>query len=219
MMLRRLHLSSACLSATTFSRPVRPTSHIVRLSSTRPYSAEAKPNDSQPADSSLEKELGTLKEQIAEKDKKLHELQDLYRRSLADMENVRQRTKKEVENTASFAITKFAKDLLETADVLELALKSVPTAERDGSNQHLKDLFAGVSMTRDNLLKTFKRFGIEPYNPVGEKFDPNLHQALFQAPIPGKEPGTVFDCTKIGFMIGGRVLRPAQVGVVTDTSS
>jgi molecular chaperone GrpE len=134
------------------------------------------------------------------------------------MENMRVRTRKEVENATSYSITKFAKDLLETSDVLDLALKSVPESEREGSNKHLKDLFSGVSMTRDNLLKTFKRFGIEAFNPVGETFDPNLHQALFQAPIPGKEAGTVFECTKVGFMINGRVLRPAQVGVVSESS-
>ncbi|KAJ3411960.1 Mitochondrial matrix cochaperone [Chytridiales sp. JEL 0842] len=182
------------------------------------YTAEAAPKAEQNDQSETQKadEKDAL---IAEKDKQIHELQDSYRRCLADMENMRTRTRKEVENASAYSITKFAKDLLETTDVLDMALKSVPESERNGSNKHLKDLFSGVSMTRDNLLKTFKRFGIEPYNPVGEVFDPNLHQALFKAPIPGKEPGTVSECVKIGFMIGGRVLRPAQVGVVTGGDS
>lgn len=147
-------------------------------------------------------------------------MQDSYRRALADAENVRQRARKEVQETKEYAITKFAKDLLSVADVLELALKAVPEAERgeNAPNQHLKDLYTGVSMTRTNLVATFKRFGIECYEPLGETFDPNLHEALFQAPIPGKEPGTIFDVAKSGYKLGSRVLRPAQVGVVQDSS-
>ncbi|TPX71259.1 hypothetical protein CcCBS67573_g06282 [Chytriomyces confervae] len=157
---------------------------------------------------------------IAEKDKQISDLQDLYRRSLADMENIRQRTKKEVENASSFAITKFAKDLLDTADVLEIALKNVPQAERTSdANKSLKDFYSGVSMTHDNLIKTFKRAGVEPYGEtLGVKFDHNLHEAVFQAPVPGKEPGSVLEVLKPGYMIKGRVLRNAQVGVVTESS-
>ncbi|KAJ3021862.1 UNVERIFIED_CONTAM: Mitochondrial matrix cochaperone [Siphonaria sp. JEL0065] len=158
---------------------------------------------------------------LAEKDRQISDLQDLYRRSLADMENVRQRTKKEVENASSFAVTKFAKDLLDTADVLEIALKSVPEAERaNDANKVMKDFYSGVSMTHTNLLKTFKRVGVEPFeNTLGAKFDHNLHEAIFQAPVPGKQPGTVLEVLKSGYMIKGRVLRSAQVGVVTDSSS
>jgi len=135
------------------------------------------------------------------------------------MENLRQRTAKEVANTKDYAIQKFAKDLLDTADILAMAIKNVPADElsENSNNIHLKSLHTGVSMTRDELLKTLKRYGIEPYDPLNEKFDPNLHQANFQVPIPGKEPGTVFDVQKMGFMIKGRVLRPAQVGVVQST--
>ncbi|KAJ3230078.1 Mitochondrial matrix cochaperone [Chytriomyces hyalinus] len=157
---------------------------------------------------------------IAEKDKQIADLQDLYRRALADMENIRQRTKKEVENASSFAITKFAKDLLDTADVLEIALKNVPEAERSNdANKSLKDFYSGVSMTHDNLMKTFKRAGVEPYgDTLGAKFDHNLHEAVFQAPVPGKEPGSVLEVLKPGYMIKGRVLRNAQVGVVSESS-
>ncbi|KAJ3014560.1 UNVERIFIED_CONTAM: Mitochondrial matrix cochaperone [Siphonaria sp. JEL0065] len=186
----------------------------------RRYSSETadkKPEQSQPQDKPDDKLVAAL----AEKDKQISDLQDLYRRSLADMENIRQRTKKEVENASSFAVTKFAKDLLDTADVLEIALKSVPEAERtNDSNKVLKDFYSGVSMTHTNLLKTFKRVGVEPFeNTLGAKFDHNLHEAIFQAPVPGKEPGTVLEVLKSGYMIKGRVLRSAQVGVVTDSSN
>ncbi|KAJ3042279.1 GrpE protein 1, mitochondrial [Rhizophlyctis rosea] len=152
---------------------------------------------------------------LAEKEKQITELKDLYRRSLAEAENVRQRAKREVEQTAQYAVQRFAKDLLESADVLQIALNAVPEAERSSaSNKTLTNLYEGVSMTRTNLLRTFKRFGIEPYEPVGEKFDPNLHEALFYQPAEGKEPGTISAVVKIGYKLQDRVLRPAQVGVV-----
>ncbi len=120
-----------------------------------------------------------------------------------------------MEQTSQFAIQKFAKDLLDTADVLQMALDAVPKDEIEKS-KIVKDLFTGVSLTKSELLKSFKRFGIESFDPTGEKFDPNMHQALFQAPVAGKEAGTVFQTTKVGYKIHERVLRPAQVGVVRE---
>ncbi|TPX71706.1 hypothetical protein SpCBS45565_g00771 [Spizellomyces sp. 'palustris'] len=208
--------------------PVGRTSSIL-LSNRRQYSTEDQKATNGEQASAKQGEQPAQEEQapeadtavvLAEKDKQIAALQDMYRRALADAENVRQRARKEVAETKEFAINKFAKDLLSTADVLELALKAVPETERgeNASNQHLKDLYTGVAMTRSNLMTTFKRFGIEPFEPLGETFDPNLHEALFQAPIPGKEPGTVFDVAKTGYKLGSRILRPAQVGVVQDTS-
>ncbi|KAF9950457.1 Mitochondrial matrix cochaperone [Mortierella alpina] len=160
-----------------------------------------------------------LEEALAAKDKQLIDCKDRLLRTLADMENLRSRTAKEVANSKDYSIQKFAKDLLDTADILTLAIKNVPQEEiaESSANTHLKNLHTGVSMTRDELLKTLKRYGVESFDPMNEKFDPNLHQANFQVPMPGKEPGTVFDVQKIGFMIKGRVLRPAQVGVVQST--
>ncbi|KAI8816754.1 GrpE nucleotide exchange factor, partial [Fimicolochytrium jonesii] len=154
-----------------------------------------------------------LKAALAEKEKQIAGLQDVYRCALADAENVRQRTRKEVADTKEYAITKFAKDLLSVADVLDLALKAVPQEQLE-ENAALKNLYTGVDMTRSNLQATFKRFSIEVFNPQGEVFDPNFHEALFQAPIPDKEPNTVFEVAKIGYKLGNRCLRPAQVGVV-----
>ena len=143
---------------------------------------------------------------------------------------------REKEQTKDFAITKFAGDLLETVDVLAMALKSVPqsalpsSSPSDASSSSstssektpeavLNDLHTGVEMTHRLLLQTLFKYGVKPFDPTGDKFDPNRHEALYQAPIPGKEPGTVLDCQKIGYTIKDRVLRAAQVGVVQDTSS
>lgn len=81
----------------------------------------------------------------------------------------------------------------------------------------LTNLYTGVSMTESELIKALKRHGVERENPEGEAFDPNRHQALFQAPMPDKEAGTIFAVQKMGYTLKGRVLRPAQVGVVADS--
>lgn len=163
---------------------------------------------------------------LAEKEKKLAEIQDAYLRCLADQENLRVRTRKEITQTQEFAIQKFAKDLLDTVDILGMALNSVPEnlRSKEEAAKHdlekvadqLSNLYTGVSMTETELLKILKRHGVERYSPEGEVFDPNLHQALFQAPMPDKEAGTVFSVQKAGFMLKDRVLRPAQVGVVAE---
>ena len=157
----------------------------------------------------------------------------------ADYLNLQRNAAREKEQARDFAISKFAKDLLETVDVLSMALKSVPqeivnpsqessnatssssssSSEQKSPEAYLKELYEGVESTQRLLLNTLFKHHVKPYDPVGEKFDPNLHEALFQVPMPGKEPGTVFVTQKIGFMIKDRVLRAAQVGVVQDTQS
>ncbi len=137
------------------------------------------------------------------------------------MENLRERTRREIEHTAQFAIQKFAKDLLNTVDILNLALASVPTEVRNDTqnNPHLVNLYTGVSLTESELVKTLKRHGVEQINPLGEKFDPNVHEAVYQANVPDKEPGIICDVQKVGYTLFGRVIRPSQVGVVKDTEA
>lgn len=147
--------------------------------------------------------------------------QDHYRRALADAENVRQRTKREIDETAAYSISKFAKDLLDTSDFLSMALASVSKDTlADPANKALADLHQGVTLTRNELHKTFKKYGITEYSPLGESFDPNLHNALYQSPQAGKftTPGSICSVQKTGFKIQDRVLRAAQVGVVQDSS-
>lgn len=132
------------------------------------------------------------------------------------MENLRNRTLKEVENAKIFSVQKFAKDLLTTSDTLAICLKATPSSLLD-TNSALKNLYDGVIMTQKTLDACFKRFGMSQYDPIGEKFDPNLHEALFKVKIDGKKSGTVFQTSQTGYMIHGRVIRPAQVGVVADS--
>lgn len=100
-----------------------------------------------------------------------------------------------------------------------MALRSVPEDARKDTkaNPRLVELYTGVDMTLRQLTQTLERHGVKQYDPTGEKFDPNVHEALYSAPAPpGKEPGTVIDCQKIGYTLKGRTLRAAQVGVAAD---
>eukprot|EP00794_Sanderia_malayensis_P015662 gene15662-17242_t len=161
----------------------------------------------------LEQLLSEKENLINEKNTALDELKDKYMRALAENENMLARNKKLVEDTRHFAIQSFSKDLLEVADVLEKAMESVPKQEL-GKNAHLQNLFEGLAMTDNQLQKVFKSHGLEKINPIGEKFDPNFHAAMFMQSAHDKEPGTVSIVNKIGYKLKGRPLRAALVGVV-----
>lgn len=126
---------------------------------------------------------------------------------------------KQVEDTKMFGIQGFCKDLLEVADILDQATGTVPAEEME-KNQHLKSLFEGMAMTNTQLLKVFSKHGLTKVAPeIGEKFDPNFHEALFQVPAPeGKEDGTVAILEKSGYKLHNRTLRPALVGVFSGSS-
>ncbi|KAH9911063.1 GrpE nucleotide exchange factor, partial [Fomitopsis serialis] len=178
-------------------------------------------------------------EKLKKKEAEVVDLTSRLRYLQADFLNLQRNAARDKEQTKDFAISRFASDLLETVDVLALALKSVPqsalsspSSTGDASSQpstpaapadkpaeaHLNELYTGVEMTHRLLLQTLFKYSVKPFDPTGDKFDPNRHEALYQAPIPDKEPGTVFDCQKIGYTIKDRVLRAAQVGVVQDRS-
>ncbi|XP_068083710.1 grpE protein homolog 1, mitochondrial isoform X2 [Anabrus simplex] len=138
---------------------------------------------------------------------------DKYKRALAEGENMRRRLTKQIEDAKLFGIQGFCKDLLEVADILAKATESVPKEEIQDSNPHLKNLYEGLIMTEAQLKKVFQRHGLVPVNPIDEKFNPNLHEALFQQEVEGKEPGTVVVVSKVGYKLHERVIRPALVGV------
>jgi len=162
--------------------------------------------------------------QLQEKDARIKDLTDDLLYCKAELQNVQRRTAEEKKTMGDHAISRLAKDLTESVDVLDLALRSVPEplrttkSEDNEASRALVELYDGVSLTRKSILDMLRTHGIEAFDPLGEKFDPLLHEALYQAPVPGKEPGSVLDCSKIGYMIKGRLLRAAQVGVVQDTA-
>ncbi|CAO2210684.1 unnamed protein product [Urochloa humidicola] len=160
-------------------------------------------------------------ESLKLKDKEVKDMKDKVLRSYAEMENVLARTKRESENTKKYAIQNFSKTLLDVADNLSRASSVVKESfsKIDTSNNSdeavplLKTLLEGVEMTEKQLGEVFKKFGVEKFDPLNEKFDPNRHYALFQIPDPSKPSGTVAAVVKVGYMLHDRVLRPAEVGV------
>lgn len=144
--------------------------------------------------------------------------QDKYKRSLADNENIRTRMRKEIADAKQYGIQGFVKDLVEVADVLGRATESVPKSALEEGNPHLKSLFEGLQMTNAQLLSVLKRHGVAQINPIGEKFNPNLHEALFEQVDEAKEAGTVGTVTQVGYSLHDRVVRPAKVGVVKAKS-
>ncbi|XP_044761005.1 grpE protein homolog, mitochondrial [Coccinella septempunctata] len=154
-----------------------------------------------------------LNKKVLDLTEKNNDLMDKYKRALADGENMRQRLTKQIADAKIFGIQSFCKDLLDVADVLAKATETVPKNELNEKNPHLKSLYEGLVMTEAQMKTVFKRYGLEPVNPVNEKFDPNYHEALFQQEVEGKEPGTVVVVSKIGYKLHDRVLRPALVGV------
>lgn len=149
---------------------------------------------------------------------KVKEIDDKFKRALAEAENSRIRMRKQVEDAKIFGIQNFCKDLLDVADVLEKAVETVPK-DQLATNEPLNSLYTGVQMTEKELQSVFRRHGLLRMNPVGEKFNPNEHHALFESVIEGKEPGTVAVVTKIGYKLHDRTIRPAMVGVVKAAAS
>lgn len=157
----------------------------------------------------------SAEERIAKLEAELKEAKEARLRALAEVENMRRITARDVEQARTFGIQKFAKSLLDVADNLERALESIPASERekDDANNLFSVLLTGISAVDVNLKKLFREYGIVPFGAVGEKFDPTRHEAMFQMPAPaGVDPNCIGQVLKIGYMFKDRVLRPAQVG-------
>lgn len=146
---------------------------------------------------------------VAERD----ELKDRVLRTLAEMENLRRRTEREVADARTYAVTNFARDMLNAADNIRRALESVPEAERTAATGAFKALIDGIELTERDLAKTLERHGVKAIEPKGQRFDPNRHQAMFEVPDTEVPSGTVVQVMQSGYVIGDRTLRPALVGV------
>ncbi|KAL2166492.1 hypothetical protein VTG60DRAFT_2701 [Thermothelomyces hinnuleus] len=162
-----------------------------------------------------------LKKQLEAKDAEIRDLKDRYLRSVADFRNLQDRTQRDMKAARDFAIQNFARDLVETVDNFERALGVVPEEKLKPENktehtQDLVSLYDGLKMTETVLLQTLKKHGLERFEPEGEVFNPNEHEATFMTPMPDKEHNTVFHVQQKGFKLNGRILRPAKVGVVKN---
>ena len=141
------------------------------------------------------------------------ELKDRVLRALADVENMRRRSEREAADARTYAVTAFERDLLTVADNFARALESLPEETRVAADGPIKAFIEGVELTGRELQAALGRHGVKKLEPRGEKFDPNFHQAMFEAPDEAVPAGTVTEVVQSGWKIGDRVLRPALVGV------
>jgi molecular chaperone GrpE len=150
---------------------------------------------------------------VAEAKREAAEFKDKLLRTLAEMENLRKRTEREVFDARLYGIAGFARDVLAVADNMHRALDAIGPELRESHDAKVKALIEGVELTERDLLKTLEKNGVKKFSPQGEKFDPNLHQAMYEVPTSDLPPGLVAEVIQAGYMIGERVLRPAMVAV------
>ncbi|MCJ1338597.1 Mitochondrial matrix cochaperone [Bachmanniomyces sp. S44760] len=235
------------IRAIPFFRPPPSTS---RCYSTQPNGTDdvkSEVETSTVEESKNDSEANPAQKELEAKNKEIVDLKDKYLRSVAEFRNLQERTKREVQSARDFAITKFAKDLIDSVDNLDRALSTVPESKLVPSSSssmssssssdaaananadadaieaaHDKDLvnlYQGLKMTERLLMQTLSKHGLERFDPAekGDMFDPNLHEATFQTRVEGKEDGTTFLTQQKGFLLNGRVVRAAKVGVVKNT--
>ena len=176
--------------------------HMVDEGGPAPADAPAAPPPPEPTPAEL----------LAAKDAELAALKDQLLRALAEMENVRRRVEREREDTAKYAITNFAREVVTATDNLRRTLDGAKSPHADDAAA-LAALLAGVEVTEREFLATLEKHGIRRITPLGERFDANFHQAMFEIPDTGKEPGTIVQVVQYGYRIADRLLRPALVGV------
>lgn len=174
--------------------------------------AAAEPANPEPATPEPAAATETVEDEIARLRAEAEKSRDQMLRALADAENTRRRADKAQKDTAKFAIADFARDLLAAADNLRRALDAVPEDGVSGEAV-LKTLTEGVAATEQQMLQCFEKFGVTRIEALNQRFDPNLHQAMFEVPDSGQAAGMVVQVVQEGYRIHDRLLRPSLVGV------
>jgi molecular chaperone GrpE len=151
---------------------------------------------------------------VAAAQREAAEYKDKVLRTLAEMENLRRRTEREVNDARLYGVAGFARDVLAVADNMHRALETIGPELREQADAKIKALIEGVELTERELLKVLEKHGVKKFSPQGEKFDPNVHQAMYEVQDPNVPPGHVAQVIQAGYMLGDRVLRPAMVGIV-----
>ena len=148
-------------------------------------------------------------------EERLAEINDQLLRSLAELENTRRRAARDRSEALKFGAMGFARDMLGVVDNLQRALKAMQDLGDDIPDA-TRNVLDGVAATERDLLAALARHKVTPLSPLGEKFDPNLHEALFEAPSTGQDSGTIIEIVETGYMMEERLLRPAKVGIAKD---
>lgn len=159
-----------------------------------------------------------IQDRIVTLEEELAVTKDQALRALAEAENTRRRAIKDREDASKYAVSAFAKDLLDFADNFSRALSAMPEGD-EATSEQIKGIIDGIRAMDKELLKTLEKHGITKIEPMDEKFDPNFHEVMFEAPVPGKPAGMIIELIEPGYILHGRLLRPARVGVVKDDGS
>ena len=154
----------------------------------------------------------SVEQTVENQNKEIKELKDQLLRSLAESENLRKRTIKEIADAKKYSHIYFIRDLVSSVDNLQRALEAVPD-DKSQLSEPIKNLVIGLEIVEKEILNTFEKHSLKQINPLGEKFDYNLHQAMFEVPTNEKEPGYVVEVTQKGYILHDRLVRPAMVGI------
>jgi len=149
---------------------------------------------------------------VSELEQKVLDLKDQLMRTLADGENLRKRTLKDIENSKKYSHISFVKDLVTSVDNFQRALKAVPE-DKSSLPEPIKNLIIGLEIVEKEILTTLEKHNVKPIDPLGEKFDYNFHQAMFEVPTNKEEPGKVVEVSQKGYVLHERLVRPAMVGI------
>ena len=153
---------------------------------------------------------------ILDLEEKVLVLKDQLMRSLADGENLRKRTLKDIENSKKYSHISFVKDLVTSVDNFQRALKAVPE-DKSSLPEPIKNLIVGLEIVEKEILATLEKHNVKLIDPMGEKFDYNFHQAMFEVPTNEEEPGKVVEVSQKGYVLHDRLVRPAMVGISKKT--
>ena len=154
----------------------------------------------------------SIEQTVENQNKQITELKDQLLRSLAESENLRKRTIKEIADAKKYSHISFIRDLVSSVDNLHRALEAVPD-DKSQLSEPIKNLVIGLEIVEKEILNTFEKHSLKQINPLGEKFDYNLHQAMFEVPTNEKEPGYVVEVSQKGYLLHDRLVRPAMVGI------
>ena len=161
-------------------------------------------------ESKIEKENNTDK--VSELEQKVLDLKDQLIRTLADGENLRKRTLKDIENSKKYSHISFVKDLITSVDNFQRALKAVPE-DKSSLPEPIQNLIIGLEIVEKEICATLEKHNVKLIDPLGEKFDYNFHQAMFEVPTNEEEPGKVVEVSQKGYVLHDRLVRPAMVGI------
>ena len=162
-------------------------------------------------DESGDKDI-SIEQTIENQNKQINELKDQLLRSLAESENLRKRTIKEIADAKKYSHISFIRDLVSSVDNLQRALEAVPD-DNSQLSEPIKNLVIGLEIVEKEILNTFEKHSLKQINPLGEKFDYNLHQAMFEVPTNEMDPGYIVEVSQKGYLLHDRLVRPAMVGI------